>query len=111
MYYLKIIVLKNCGYCNDAIQLLKEYKKIEIDIITIKDDERHLYKTEFIKTFPQIYLKKKNSIGSLLIGGYDDLNFIKNTIKKNKNTIEKIKKKYKNFSRKAVLRLIELFIN
>lgn len=110
MYYIKIIVLKKCPYCENALNILKKIKKENLEIIQIDDSEKHLYKTQFINTFPQIFLKKKNSKGSLLIGGYDDIKFIDDSIK-NKEAIKIIRNKFKNFSKKAALRIIELFLN
>jgi glutaredoxin len=110
MYYIKIIVLKKCTYCNDALNILKKIKKDKLEILEINDDEKHYYKTDLIKSFPQIFLKKYNSKGSLLIGGYDNINFINNNFK-NKKAIEIIKKQFPNFSLKATLRIIQLFLN
>tara|TARA_Y100000813_G_C23855979_1_gene208798 strand:- start:144 stop:485 length:342 start_codon:yes stop_codon:yes gene_type:complete len=111
MYYLKIIILKKCPYCQDAIKILNKIKNTKIDIIEVDNKDKDKYKTEFIKSFPQIYLKKYNSKGSLLIGGYDDLKYIDETIKKRKaKSMELIKKKFKDFSKKATLRLIEIFV-
>lgn len=111
MYKIYIYYIENCFYSTSALKLLKNvnHKKILVPY-----DKKHLYKSKLIDTFPQIYLKKDDSVGSLLIGGYDDLIFIINTLKKNKD-LNKIKKilnnKYKNkWSNKAILRMIELFI-
>ena len=111
MYIIYIYYIENCFYSANALKLLKNvnHKKILVPY-----DKKHLYKNKFIDTFPQIYLKKDDSVGSLLIGGYDDLIFVINTLKKNKD-LNKIKKilnnKYKNkWSNKAILRMIELFI-
>jgi glutaredoxin len=108
MYYINIYVIKNCGYSEKALKLLKGIKH---KIVNVDYDKKYIYKNDDINTFPQIYLKKNNSKGSLLIGGSDDLEFIINNIKK-KIDIDSIynilKKKYKNWSKKAILRLIEL---
>jgi len=109
MYYLKIFIIEKCSYCDKLLILLKKYKKIRIDVVNIKEKNKNKFKTKDIKTFPQIYLKKNNSNGSLLIGGYDDIKYIENSII---NDIDKsykiIKKKYNNFSKKSILRIIEL---
>ena len=110
MYYLKIIVLKKCIYCENALNILKKIKKEQLEILEINDSEKHYYKTDLINTFPQIFLKKVNSKGSLLIGGFDNIKFINDNYK-NENAIEIIQKKFPHFSHRAVLRIIQLFLN
>lgn len=111
MYYLQLISLKGCPYSKAAESLLKS-NNIKHEIISVNNDEKDKFKTDKIKTFPQIYLKKQNSTGSVLIGGYD-------TIKKyhdeaNSKNLDKLKKEIKakseNISDKSVLRLIELLL-
>ena len=112
MYYLQMYLLRNCPYCIELQNLLKNVNKKNYKIIFVDDDKKEKYKTKFITTFPQIYLKKNNSNGSLLIGGYDDFNFIYNTIKlRNFDLIyNNIHNKYENFSKRSILRIINLFV-
>lgn len=109
MYFLKIFLLKNCPYCIATKDLLKNIKNL--NIIYVDDIDKDKYKTKSISTFPQIYLKKNNSKGSLLLGGYSDLKFVFDLIN-NQDDIKiiqnKFKKKYDNWSNKAVLRLIQI---
>jgi glutaredoxin len=108
-YFIKAILLEDCHYSESAKQLLNE-NNIKSEIIIISRNEKELYKTKNIITYPQIYLKKESKIGDLLLGGYSDL---KNAfdIFKNKvydiNNINIFMEKY-NWSKKATLRLIEL---
>jgi glutaredoxin len=109
-YYLYAIILEGCPYSKKAEELLNSYNNLEKNIITISYSDKEKYKTNEINTFPQIYLKKKNSNGNLLLGGYSDLkdfynNFYKKTYSEN-NVSNFINNK--NWSKKAVLRLIEL---
>ncbi len=109
MYYLKIFLLKDCPYCFATKNLLKNKKNIEIQYID--DNEKDKYKTKQISTFPQIYLKKNNSKGSLLLGGHSDLKNVLDLINQNndiKKLQKKFKKKYENWSNKAILRLIQI---
>lgn len=109
-YYLYAIVLEGCGYSNAAKELLQNNKNAEIFPIT--QDVKEKYKTNLIQTFPQIYLKRRNSKGSLLIGGYSDIlnlytlfrgKYLKEDVNKhlNEQTGTKINKK-------TLLRIIEL---
>jgi hypothetical protein len=93
-YYIKAILLKNCSYSLNAYNLLKEYK-IKSDIYFINIEEKHIYKTNLINTFPQLYLKKYNSHGHLLLGGYTDFNELLKLIKTKdtENIIEYIENK------------------
>ena len=108
-YYIKAIILNTCTYSMQA-KLLLEKHNINTEFHYINYNEKDKYKTEFINTFPQIYLNKNNNKGNLLLGGYTDLyNFIqkfKNT-KLEKENINEFIKTYK-WSKKATLRLIEL---
>lgn len=108
-YYLQTVILENCPYGNATLRLLEEHN-INKQIITVTQDNKENYKTDNIQTFPQIYLKKNNSKGSLLLGGYDDLVSFINKFKlqaySKKNVDEFINKS--KWSRKAILRLIEL---
>ena len=109
-YKIKIIVLENCNYSKKALQLLKD-NNINHDSIYIDNINKDKYKTNNISTYPQIYLTKQNSIGNLLLGGYNEL---ENVIKlfKNTNNLHENKQifmnKNINWSNKATLRLIEL---
>tara|TARA_X000000950_G_C13779806_1_gene604617 strand:+ start:639 stop:998 length:360 start_codon:yes stop_codon:yes gene_type:complete len=119
MYYIEIISLEGCPY-SIAAEKLVENNNINNKIFKIKYNNRNDHKNERISTFPQIYLKKKDSDGRLLVGGYDKLNEIKNLIKNRKSTketydslVDKISKKFSptdDFNKKSVLRLIQLFI-
>lgn len=112
MYYLEVLSLEDCPFCN-ATQELLTLKGVNHQIINIPRSEKENFKNDKINTFPQIYLKKENSNGRLLIGGYDKLKIINNTIMSGgslvdiSNSIKKIG--IDKFSKKASLRLIELF--
>jgi len=108
-YYLKAILLKNCYYSINAEKLLKKYN-INSELLYIDHFEKNLYKSKIINTFPQIYLKKYNSKGSLLLGCYEDLNNFINKFKGityNEEDINDFINKMK-WSKKATLRLIQL---
>ena len=76
--------------------------------------EKEKYKTEHISTFPQIYLKKKDTSGTFLIGGYTDFKkivdiFYHETVKENfKDNLDTFIKNNPQWNRKLLLRLIEL---
>jgi glutaredoxin len=109
MYSIKAILLDDCSYSIAAKELLTNLN-INHKAINITRDEMDKYITSDIDTFPQIYLKKQNSKGNLLLGGYDDLNnFIQlfKSQKINEKNIKEFMIKYK-WSKKSVLRLIEL---
>ena len=108
-YCIKAILLQNCGYSNLAKKILLD-NNIKSNIIEINYEDKEKYKTNQINTYPQIYLIKKNSNGNLLLGGCTDLQNVINTFKNKKYDINKVnefKNKY-NWSKKAILRLIEL---
>lgn len=109
-YYIKAILLKGCPYSKNAELLLKKHNVLS-DISYINHDEKHKFKTDLINTFPQIYLKKYNSKGNLLLGGFNELNNYINTFKLpnkyNESDINNFIYKSK-WSKKATLRLIEL---
>jgi len=107
MYYIEIYVIDNCGFSENA---LKSLKKINHEVIKVDYNKKYIYKNNDINTFPQIFLKKNNSKGSLLLGGNDDLQYIVNTIENNNDPYKNLKNKYNSWSKKAILRLIELFI-
>lgn len=110
-YYLQSIVLQNCPYSNAAAELLNKHSNINKEIISISADDKEYYKTSHIDTFPQIYLKKKYKTGSFLIGGYSELRNLFELFHNKKYSHENIKKfidTNKNWSKKALLRFIEL---
>jgi glutaredoxin len=104
-YYIHIVVLENCPYGESAINHLKT-NKIHYTITTVDNSNKENYKKD-MNTFPQIYIKKKHSNESLLLGGYSDLMHAYNNL--NINTQDTFMKKYINFSKKMTLRLVELF--
>ena len=111
-YYLKIISLKGCPYSQEANNLVKD-NNIDSDINIIEYSQKDNFKTDDISTFPQVYLTKRNSKGSALLGGYSELKEYFDIVNNNSN-IDNIKKKItknlgkENMSDKAILRLIEL---
>ena len=110
-YYLHAIILENCPFSNAASELLKNNKNIKSNISTITQSNKENYKTADIQTFPQIYLKKNNKNGSLLLGGYTELKNILDTFQKtkySKENIDNFLSNNKNWSKKSTLRLIEL---
>jgi glutaredoxin len=110
MYYLFVVILENCPYSMYAINLL-DTLKIKYKYLIVKINEKEKYKTEEINTFPQIYLKKEITNDSLLLGGFNDLEyFIKTFInqKYNKKNILIFKNKYKYWHKKPILRLLEI---
>ena len=106
MYYLDVISLEGCPYSSSAEELLK-FKKVNFKLTKVKYNE--------ISTFPQIYLKKKESSGKLLIGGYDELKEIYNKIVTSKTIDSMVNSLGKlfgsNFNKKIILRLVELLSN
>ena len=114
-YYLTCILLKDCPYSISANNLLKEYK-INSHVVWINNTnkkEKEKYKTDKISTFPQIYLKKKNTVGNILIGGYSELKTLVDLVYKksvNDDNINIIMNKY-NYSKKTCLRIIQLINN
>jgi len=109
-YYIYAILLKECSYSNSAYDLLVSHNiKHKIERIDYVNKEK--FKMENYDTFPQIVLKKEDSIDSLFLGGYSDLNEFINTFKNNKynqENINKFQNKYNWWSKKAVLRSIQL---
>ena len=108
-YKLKVIVLENCPYSIDAVELLNNYN-IKFQKILVKQNNKEKFKTNEISTFPQIYMINKNE--KLLLGGYSDLEEIINIINKSKNLDkikDELKEKYSN--NKIILRIIEIFIS
>lgn len=115
MYYFKIISLKSCPYSEAAESLFRE-NDIKHELFKVNNSEKEKFKTPDINTYPQIYLKKKHSTGSVLIGGFDNIKEYFDIIKNNNNSkiLDKLKTKIKkdnnNISEKSILRLIELLI-
>lgn len=113
-YYLYAIILKDCPYSIAAYELLNSYN-IEKKIIFINYNDKEKYKNKDISTFPQIYLKKKKSNSSLLIGGYSQLKNVFDNFYKSTYSQEKINNfindEHKNWNKKSTLRLIELINN
>jgi glutaredoxin len=110
-YYLDIVYLEGCPHSRAAYELITE-KKINHKLINVTHLNKDKYKTRLISTFPQIYLKKINNNGSLLLGGNSDINEINNIIKNNKlesDSISKINNKYTNIKKKLSLRIYQLF--
>ena len=112
-YFIKAIILEQCPYSLKAEKLLKN-NNITTDFVYVNHNDKHGHKSHKINTFPQLYLKKYNNNGNLLLGGYDDLNEFINNFKGTKYDEIKINnfiKKNKDWSKKATLRLIELINN
>jgi len=112
-YYIYAFLLKGCPYSNKAYELLLS-NKINHLIETVTSDNKEKFKMENYSTFPQIFLKKEGSIESLFLGGYSDLNEFINTFKNNqynKENVNKFQNKYNWWSRKAILRSIQLINN
>ena len=110
MYYLFIITLEDCFYCEAAINLLNSFK-IKYKYLKVNRNEKDKFKTTEISTFPQVYLKQNNN--TLLLGGYDNLKeFIDKFINQiyNKETFLKFQNKYKLWKKKFILRLLEIII-
>lgn len=108
-YYIKAILLENCPYSINAEQLLKIHS-IPCKITWVNQNNKQVYKTDSINTFPQIYLNKINSPGNLLLGGHDDLASFITTFKAQKlndKNINDFMTKY-SWSKKATLRFIQL---
>lgn len=110
MYYLFVVTLENCPYSIAALELLNNFK-IKYKNLQVSSNEKDKYKTDEIKTFPQIYLKKNISNDTLLLGGYSNLKeFVDTFINKkyNEKNVEEFTKKYKYWNKKSILRLIEI---
>ena len=110
-YYLHSVILQNCPYSNAAHDLLKNYPKIKTKITFVNNNNKENYKTEYINTFPQIYLKRSNKNGSLLIGGYTEIKELFDLFYKTKYSKKKILEfinKNNKWSKKSLLRFIHL---
>lgn len=110
-YFLQINSLIGCPYSLE-IETLLQQGNIPNKIIKIDPSDKHLYKNEIINTFPQIFLKKQNSKGQILLGGNNDYKEILNLKKKNLEIqLKYLTNKYPKMSKKTKLRIIELFQN
>lgn len=112
LYFIKAIILEQCPYSINAMKLLKLHN-IPNELIMVNNTNKDNYISDKINTFPQIYMKKYNMKGDLLLGGFDDLNYFISTFKGTKLTDDNLNiflNKY-NWSRKASLRLIQLINN
>ena len=110
MYYIFIVFLQNCPYSESAVALL-EKNKINFKSLKILSSDKDKYKTDEIKTFPQIYLKKTRNSDTLLLGGFSDLKiFFENFMDKkyDANKVIEFQKKYLLWNKHSILRLIEL---
>ena len=110
-YYLHAVILAGCPYSLAAYELLNNKPNIKIKFTHINYENKDNYKTSDIQTFPQIYLKKNNTNGSLLIGGYNELKNMFNSFYKERYSSDKVNnyiKDNKNWSKKSLLRFIEL---
>ena len=111
MYSLIVILLNNCSYSISAKELL-DSNKIKYKELNIEDKDKDIYITPEIKTFPQIYLANKTT---LLLGGYSDLKYFydlfinKKNLKMNDKNYKKFLSRYKLWTKKSLLRLIEIF--
>jgi glutaredoxin len=103
MYYLHIILLVNCPYSIKLHDLLKQ-KKIHFQHIWVPQNEKEKYKTEKIKTFPQVYLKSLSNNDSLLLGGCDFMTDLINNLN-NEKIFENLTKDLSNKT-KIKLKLI-----
>jgi len=110
MYYIFIVLLEGCPYCEATKDLLNNYN-IKYKSIKINQNEKDKYVTSEINTFPQVYLKKTKTNDTLLLGGYTDLkSFCDIFINKkyNEKNIEDFNKKYSLWNKRSILRLIEI---
>ena len=109
-YYLYCVILENCPYSDAANELLNSYKNIKKEVTIIKRSEKDKYKTDVINTFPQIYLKRYNTPGTKLIGGYTDIKYIINTFRNNtdKTYMTNYLNNNNSWNKKTLLRLIQL---
>ena len=110
-YYLHSVILENCPYGNLVNELLKQNPQIKTKITYVNDSNKENYKTPQINTFPQIYLKRYNKNGSLLIGGYTELQELFDLFYKSKYSNDNIKQFINDnnkWSKKSLLRFIDL---
>ena len=108
-YYLQINSLIGCPYSLEVETLLQQ-ENLNDKIIKIDPSEKYMYKNKYISTFPQVYLKKDNSQGQILLGGNSHFKEILNLRNKNLDIqLKYLTKNYPNISKKTKLRIIELF--
>ena len=110
MYYLFVVLLEGCPFCEAVKDLLNNYK-IKYKSIKISQQEKHKYVTNEINKFPQVYLKKTKTNDSLLLGGYSDLKLFCDTFlnkKYNEKNVNEFTKKYKFWNKRSILRMIEI---
>ena len=110
-YYLHSVILKDCSYSKAAYKLLKKHQDVRTIFTFVNHYNKENYKNNDINTFPQIYLKKNNRTGSLLIGGYDDLKILFDLFYKKKysnDNIDEVINNNKNWTKKSLLRFIQL---
>lgn len=62
----KLFSLEYCPYSRNAEELFKK-SSAKYNVINVKQEEKNMYKTSFINTFPQIYYEE------VLIGGLSEL--------------------------------------
>jgi glutaredoxin len=107
MFKLKLISLDGCPYSMAAESFLDNLN-IKYHLVKVYQENKEEYKTKEIKTFPQIYLD------NVLLGGFDDLKELYDTLSSKTELdemIEYLNKKYKGkMTRKNKLRVIEFFL-
>ena len=109
-YYFQSILLEGCYYSKLAAELLDKHK-IKNKAKVVNSENKEKFKLDNHKTFPQIFLKREGSNESLFLGGYTDLEHFIKTFKNkeyNDENIINFTKKYNWWSKKAILRSIEL---
>ena len=89
-YYLNIVILEGCPYGAETLKLLNNNNNLKKNIITISHNDKDKYKTSEISTFPQIYLKRENYNGNLLLGGYSELKDFYNKFYKQRYSKENV---------------------
>lgn len=71
---LELYCLKNCYYCDNSLNLCKNYK-IPNKVIFVKNEEKEKYKKKHkMNTFPQIFFKTKEN--KYLIGGNEEFEYL-----------------------------------
>lgn len=108
-YYIYAVLLENCPYSMAAKEILTN-KNIPHELIIVNQSNKNKYKTDDIQTFPQLYLKKNNYNGTLLIGGYSDIKNIMTkfeSIPYNQDLVNEYCNK-KKISKRGLLNIIKL---
>jgi glutaredoxin len=107
MFKLKLISLDGCPYSMGAESFLNDLN-IKYELVKVYQENKEEFKTKEIKTFPQVYLN------NILLGGYDDLKELYDTLSSKTELdemIEYLNIKYKSkMTRKNKLRVIEFFL-